>query len=83
MTSGWLFLCIGAVMAAFDLAMVRFTVRAMRRQGGVQPMDGRAQMSPAAIARTFRVGALIIFLFFAAIAFGLIPLAHVQPIQLH
>ena len=83
MIDGWLFLAIGAFIAITDLAIAHFFARALLRRAEAPPMDGVRQTSPLAAVRFLRLGAVIFFLIFAAIAFGLVPCAFVHPISLH
>jgi len=83
MASGALFLAIGTAVAAGDLAIAQFAMRARQQRLDAAPMgDERPGPSLAGI-RMFRLSAVGIFLIFAALAFGLIPSADIQPIQFH
>ena len=83
MTSGWIFLAIGTVMAAGDLVFAQVVARKMRERAEIPPMEGTQPGSPQAAAAMLRVGAVVIFALMAALAFGLIPSAGIQPIKLH
>ena len=78
MISGWFYLAIGAFVAVVNVVMGNRIVRAARRQAA----EGYATSPERAVWIT-RIGAAAIFLIFAAMAFGLIPVAAVRPIQLH
>ena len=83
MVSGALFLAIGTAVAAGDLVIAQIAMRARQQRLDAAPMgDDRPGPSLAGI-RMFRLTAVLIFLIFAALGFGLIPSAAIQPIQLH
>jgi len=83
MTNGSVFLAIGTSIAAADLVIAQAAARKIRDRATMPPIEGSRQGSPAAIVPMLRFAAVVIFLIFAALAFGLIPAADIQPIQLH
>ena len=83
MASGVLFLAIGTAVAAGDLVIAQFAMRARQRRLEAAPMGDDASAPSLAGIRRFRLSAVGIFLIFAALAFGLIPSAAIQPIQFH
>jgi hypothetical protein len=83
MISGWLFLAIGTVISAVDLVIAHFFARSIGRRTDAFPMDGGRQTSPLAGVHMLRLGAVIFFVVFAALAFGLIPTGSIRPIRLH
>jgi len=83
MTNGSVFLAIGTIIAATDLVIAQVAARKIRERAAMPPIEGGRQGSPAAIVAMLRIGAVVIFLILAALAFGLIPAADIQPIKLH
>ena len=83
MTNGSVFLAIGTSIAAADLVIAQVVARKMRERAAMPPIEGSRQGSPAAAVAMLRIGAVVIFLILAALAFGLIPAADIQPIKLH
>jgi len=83
MTNGSVFLAIGTSIAAADLVIAQVVARKMRERAAMPPIEGGRQGSPAAAVAMLRIGAVVIFLILAALAFGLIPAADIQPIKLH
>jgi len=83
MTNGSVFLAVGTIIAATDLVIAQVAARKIRERAAMPPIEGARPGSPAAIVAMLRIGAVVIFLILAALAFGLIPSAGIQPIQLH
>jgi len=83
MTSGWMFLAIGIVLAIGDLMFAQFAIRKTRERAALDGIESPSPNATRATAAMIRVGSVVIFLIFAALAFGLIPSASIQPIKLH
>jgi len=83
MTNGSVFLAIGTAVAAADLVIAQVAARKIRERAATPPIESARPGSPAAIVPMLRIGAVVIFLILAALAFGLIPAADIQPIKLH
>jgi hypothetical protein len=81
--SGWIFLAIGAIVTAMDLAV---GLHLMGREADLTAPHGDDRAADA--AQGARAGRLIMllspvfFLIFAALAFGLIPVEAIEPISL-
>ena len=82
--SGWIFLAIGAAAAIVDLLVGLHFTRARAElipQPGAESADAVAQRN---LAGRIVVGlALLFFLVFAVIAFGIVPVAGIEPISLN
>lgn len=79
--SGWIFLAIGAALAVVDLLVGLHMIRARAElipQAGAETADAVALRNRA--GRIVIAVALLFFLVFAAIAFGLVPIGGVEPI---
>ena len=81
--SGWILLAVGALVTATDLAV---GLRLMGREADLTAPDaGDRTMDPAQGARAGRLIMLLsplVFLVFAALAFGLIAVDGIDPISL-
>jgi hypothetical protein len=81
--SGWIFLGFGLLIGAGDFLVGRY-MAGMGADGPALHADG-AQLSTASVNRAGRLVMLlapILFLVFAALAFGLIPIEAIEPIAL-
>ena len=83
MASGATFLAVGTAIAAGDLVMAQFAARGIRKRADMPPIEGEKSAPTMAGVNMLRFAAIVIFAVFAALAFGLIPSASIQPIQLH
>ena len=83
MTNGATLLAIGTAVAAGDLVIAQVVARRIRSQADIPPIEGGKRGPTMAGINMIRFAAVVIFLIFAALAFGLIPAADIQPIQLH
>jgi len=83
MASGFTFLAIGTAIAVGDLAIAQFAARSIRNRADMPPIEGGRPGPTMAGVTMFRLSAVVIFAISAALAFGLIPSAAIQPIQLH
>lgn len=81
--SGWIFLGIGAFVMLADFAVGLYLIR--RGEGSPRLYaDGQALQAEAArrAGRLILIAAPLFFLVFALLAFGLIPLAAIEPVSL-
>jgi hypothetical protein len=81
--SGWFLLSIGAVITALDLAAALYLLR--RGDGEARLAPGGRPRDSAEAANAGRIILLVsplVFLVFAALAFGIIPVEAIEPISL-
>ena len=79
MIGGWIMLGVGTMISVTDLVVAQL---APRGRGNALSRDDARPTSPLPVL-IHLVGAVVIFLIFAAIAFGVIPMKNIQPIKLH
>ena len=81
--SGWIFLVIGLVVAATDFAMGYRLLNAGRDQRASGPGADPSAEGQQRVGRMLMIFAPLFLIFFAALAFGLIPIGGIEPIRLN